>query len=393
MLSISDLFTPLTAAQFRAKMVQSLLVLGVPADQWRVGGVASTILTVASMILELMSGIIAGLIQDFFLPTATGIGLKALALFVYGVTPPDATYATGNITLTNIGGGVYTKAVGAFSVSNPVTGATYVNAVAFTLTGTSTLSVAMRAVDAGSAGSSLPNTITNMVTILLGVSCNNPASFVGTDAPTDAAIRALCVNKLGAMSVRGVRTAYAYAIQVAINPVTMGPVNINRWAISESSHTGEVTLSVAAPSGMPDTNDLTGIRTAVERYARPSGVSATTVGATGLAYAPTVTVWVTPATGTVAADIKAAIDASILNFLKAYPIGGVTAADDAHPATFTGLFGSGITGAIDAGARSVGATVLSVRGAPDLALTGSQVATDGVVITLILVAPSSGVLA
>lgn len=390
-LSITDLFTPLTAEEIRAKLVIELLVLEVPADKWAKGGVASSILTVTSILLALLSSTISTIIEGFFLPTAVAGGLRTLAFYVYGVTVPDATFATGNLVLTNGGGGVYTKAIGEYTARNPTTNATYVNSIAFTLGAGATLSVAMRAVDSGSVGNSTPNTITESVTSLLGVTVTNPAAFVGTDAPTDAAIRQLCLNKLSASSVRGVRSVYAYAIQTAVNPVTLGPVNINRWSISEASNIGIVTLSVAAPAGAPDPNDIVGIQTRVEAIARPSGVLATVVGANPVAYSPTITVWVTPGPGTTQDDIKTSIDAEISAFIAAYPIGGVTASDDTHT-TFTGLFGEGIIGAIARGATKVGAVLLSVKGASDLTLAAFDVATDDAGTAVLLIAPTSGVL-
>src|SRR5262252_8236373 len=99
-LSITDLFTPQDSATIRASMVTNLVSLGIPADKWNKGGVASSILTVVSMALALFSSTIALLIQGFFLPTATGNSLKLLALYVYGVTVPQATSASGPVTLT-----------------------------------------------------------------------------------------------------------------------------------------------------------------------------------------------------------------------------------------------------------------------------------------------------
>lgn len=390
-LSITDLFTPLTAAEIRAKLVIELQVLQVPADKWRAGGVASSILTVASILLALFSTVISTIIEGFFLPTAVGGGLATLAFYVYGVSVPDATFATGNVVLVNSGGGVYVKAVGEYTARNPATNATYVNSAPFTLGSGGTITVPMVAVNPGSSGNSVPGTITESVTSLLGVTVSNPASFVGVDAPTDAAVRQLCLNKLAAGSVRGVRSVYAYAIQTAINPITLGPVNINRWSITESSHFGIVTLAVAAPSGPPDANDLTGIRTRVEAVARPSGVEADVIGANGVNYAPSIQVWVTPFAGTTAADIKAAIDASISAYIAAFPIGGITASDDTHT-SFTGLFGEGITGAIAQGAASVKATVLSVKGASDLALGANDVPVDAVTTSIIVLATTGGVL-
>jgi hypothetical protein len=392
-LSISDLFTPLTAEQIRAQMVTELVsTFEIPADQWRQGGVASTMLTVASIILAMMSTLISDIVKGFFLPTSTGVALKLLALYGYGVTVPEASFATGDVTLTNTEGGSFTRQIGEYVAKNPVTKVTYSNTAAFTLPPNDTVTVAMRADTAGSAGSSTPDTITEHVTNLLGVTVTNPTSLIGVDAPSDPAIRELCLNKLGASSVRGVRTAYAYAIQVAINPDTLGPVNVNRWAISESSSTGEVDLYVAAPSGTPDPSDITGIVTSVEAEARPAGVTADVIGVVEVPYTAALTAYVKAPAGVTGASVKTAIEEEIDDMIAVFPIGGVTASDDTNP-TLTGLFGEAITAAAGIACRSVNAQLVSIKGASDQALDPDEVVTNGTSVSIVMLANSSGVLA
>lgn len=389
--TVDQLFTAPTAAQFRAQMVANLVAMNIPADKWRVGGVASTMLTVASMSLALMAAILAVVIQGFFLPTATGGSLLLLAQYVYGVTVPTATFATGDISLTNTGGAIYTKAAGEVTVQNPDTGVTYTNSVGFTLNPATTLAVAFTATIEGSAGNANPSTITTLVSNMLGVSVTNANAFVGVDAPSDEDIRLLCTNKLGAMSVRGPRTAYAYAIQTAVNAVTGATVNINRWSIVADSHIGVVYVTVAAPSGSVDPNDLAGVNTNIEAIARPEAVTVVLAEATIVAYAPTLTAYVLAPTGVTAAAVQTAIEDAITTYLATYPIGGVTATDDSNPVTsFTGLFAAGIYGAAAAGAATLNARLFSIKGATDLALASTEVASDGVTVTVNLIAPTAG---
>lgn len=373
-------------------MVTALVQMNIPADKWRAGGVASTMLTVVSMSLALMASILATIIQGFFLPTASGGGLKLLAQYMYGVTVPDATFASGPLTLTNTGGGLYTKAAGEVTTTNPDTGVTYTNSVGFSLSPSSTLDVAFTATVAGSGGNANPGTITQLVTSLIGVTVTNATAFVGVDAPTDADIRLLCINKLGAMSVRGVRTAYAYAIQTATNAVTGAPVNVNRYSISADSHVGIVYIYIASPSGPVDPNDVTGVSDNIEAIARPEAVSVVLNQATTVTYTAALTAFVQAPTGVTASDVETAIGDAITTYIASYPIGGVTATDDANPVTnFTGLFASGIYGAATEGAATLGAKLFSIQGATDLALTSAQVATDSVTVTARLIAPAGGI--
>jgi hypothetical protein len=95
--------------------------------------------------------------------------------------------------------------------------------------------------------------------------------------------------------------------------------------------------------------------------------------------------------GVSAADVKTAADAAVLAFLETYPIGGVTANDDANPSVpFTGLFAAGIYGVLAEAVTELGGKMLSAQGAVDLALTAAQVATDGITLTVRLISPTSG---
>jgi hypothetical protein len=254
------------------------------------------------------------------------------------------------------------------------------------------LTVAFTATIEGSAGNANPSTITTLVTNMLGVTVTNPTAFVGVDAPSDADIRLLCMNKLGAMSVRGPRTAYAYAIQTAVNSVTGATVNVNRWSITADSHIGVVYVTIAAPSGAVDPNDLAGVSANIEAIARPEGITVVLAEATIVSYTPTVTAWVQAPAGVTAAAVTTAIGDAITRYISTYPIGGVTANDDANPVTsFTGLFAAGIYGAAAEGAATLNARLFSVKGATDLALTAAQVAGDGVSVAVNLIAPPAGV--
>lgn len=383
--TIEQLITPQTAAQIRAAMVTALVQLSVRADLWRSGGVASTILTVASIILAQLSTLLSNGIRSFFLPYATGVGLKLLAYYVYGVTAPEATFATGEVTLTNTGGGVYTVAIGELSLLNSATGATYINTEAFTLDALSTETIAVRATVAGTVGNANPTAIDTLVTSLLGVTCSNATSVVGSDAISDPALRQLCLDSLAANSARGPRASYAYAIRTATNPVTGALVNINRWTISPGSSTGIVTIVVASPSGAPDADDVTGAGTNVEATARPDTVTVNLSGATEVAYIASVGVWFTAPTGTTSAQAVTAMATALTTFFENYPVAGQLVGGT------TGLFGGAVIGAIGQGLATIDATLISTSGATDLTLTGSQVATDGITLVPHLIIPAAGV--
>ena len=280
------------------------------------------------------------------------------------------------------GGGIYPYAVGAFFVQNAVTGQTYTNTAAFTSNPATTITIGIQATTAGTVGNANPNDISILVTSLLGVAGTNPTSIVGIDAPTDAQIRQLCTNSLGARSVRGPRTAYAYSIQIATNPTTGSPVNINRFTI-DNSHTGDVSVVIASPTGPPLGDDVTGVSTSIEANARPDGITVEVTAAVGVPYAPTITPWVLAPAGVAATDLLAAIQTSVTSFMGSpqNKIGGISAPDDANPGGFTGLLGGSIVAAVATGVATIpGCQLVSVLGATDLALSPGQVATNSIVV-------------
>lgn len=392
MIPIAQLLTAPTSDQFRATAVTTLQSLGVPAGNWRKGGALSTLLTVMCMSLATMAGLLSTIINGFFLPTATGNGLVLLAYYVYGVTAPAATFANGQVTFTNTGSGVFQGgnfAAGKVYVTNPTTGITYFTTQDLNLTASGganpVQTVSVQATTAGSVGSSIPGAINTLVTTMLGVTVTNALAVIGSDALPDPALRLLCTASLGARSTRGPRSAYKYAISIATNAVTGNIVNINRSWVSPSSHFGQVPVYIASPSGVVDPNDLTGVVNSIELNARPQAVTDTVAAAAAVNYAPTLTVWCTAPPGVTTGQLSPAIATAIASYLSTYPIGGATANDDANPAGFTGLFADGIKSVCGTGAATLGASVISVQGATDLALATGQVATNGVVVNTRLV--------
>ena len=392
-LTISQILAPVTTAQARNTLVTILVSSGIPADRWKSGGIAFSILTAAATLFSLTTTQITQIIAYFFLPISTGFGLQLLAQYGYGVTVPQATFASGPFALGNSGGAIYTVLAGQFSVQNTVTGQTYTNVTDISIPSgppnTVTATIQIQCTVPGSQGTANPGDISTILTPLLGVSGSNPISLVGIDQPSDAAIRTLCLASLGARSVRGPRSAYVFAIMTATNPLTTNPVNINRWTVSNASHTGIVGILVTGPDGTTDPFDLQGVKNNIELIARPDEVTAITTAATAIPYSPTIQSTVIAPTSVSPSDIQTAMATAVTNYLKAYPIGGQFVQDDAHPGGFQGLVTAGIYGAMAQGAASIpGCIFVSARGAPDLSLTSTQVATNGVTIALPTILPA-----
>lgn len=422
-LSAQQLLEPISAADIRSTSITVLQSLGLQPQNWAQGGIASSVLTVASSIMADLSLQLSNAIAQQWNPTASGGGLQLLSQYFYGITPPQATFANGTVTLRNIGGGVYTFAAGQATFGNSVANAQgqyaqYVNTASFSLVaGTpsvpTVITVPVECTTIGSLGNANPGFVSLLITQMLGVSCTNLNPIVGSDGLTDAQLRALNANSVAVRGTAyGPRQAYQYAIQTALNSVTGSPVNVNRWSITPSSHYGTVTIYVASPAGPVITTDLQGISTNIDLLCRPDcvtvlpglpGYPSAPASASTVNYTPNITVYVLvpsapvptspinpqfflgPPSAAALANIAAT---AVENWFESTSntIGGLTASDDLL-VNFTGIFQSGITGLIGAAINAVpGCTVLSTRFATegDLPLSPGEVAVWGGTITVII---------
>ncbi len=376
MLTVDDLFTPVTSDQVLETFLSTLETLGVPARSWRTGGAFRNILRVVATTYAGYTVVMSNFAKSGFLDTSEGGWLTILAKSVYGVTRRPATFATGYVLFTNVGGGVYSQAPGTVRV---LAGSkAYVNTETLTLTTPGqTQLVAIQAQEVGSASSVAPTLIDTLETQLLGVTVTNPLSVVGSDEQDDENLRQTCRDKIAALSLLGPRGAYGYAVDVALRD-DGSPVDINRRQIDADDTTGVVTLYVASPSGTPVTEDLDSVTASVEQWARPDSVTAVVVGATPVAFSKTLTVWARNTPGLAAATVQAAVEDALIALVAEYPIGGLLK----PPATQGYLFATNIEGA----AKSAHASIFAVDGVgADLAINVGEVATLASTVTVRLV--------
>lgn len=364
-LSITDLTTPLTEDQVMDQFLTILESVGVPARSWRVGGVARSLLRPVARVCSGFTELVSDAVSGQFLPTSTGIWLTFLAAYAYNVSRITATFATGTITLTNTGGGVFVQAARSVVAKNPATGKTYTNSAAFTLGALSTLDAAFIAIEEGSASSSEAGAVTELVTTLTGVTITNAEAIVGSDEQTDESLRSDCLNSLAALSSNGPRGAYIFAAKRALR-LDGSAVNINRVSVVSSTSTGAVSIWVASPSGAPIAGDVVAVQKSVDNVARPDTDTATALAAANVALTKSIIIWVKNAANVSAADIRTQAIANLLELTANYPIGGIAKL----PVTQGYLYG----GAIDGVCKAAHPNVFDVDGAEtDIALNPGEV--------------------
>lgn len=385
MLAIDDLVAAPSAADIRAEWVSRLVGLGIPADKWRPAGALSVALTAGSVIFAGFCALIAAAAQSRFLDFATGQWLTLAAWYDFGVARVEATFATGQVQLTNTGGTLTSFPAGGFQVQNPATGKVYANTSPFTLNPGSpasptVLTIDIQALELGAASSSVAGSITKLVTTISLVTVTNPTDVIGTDAEDDATLIQRCRDKQGTLSGKGPSSAYRYAVLSATRP-DGSPVDINRVAKTADPTTGIVTLYAASPSGAPTAADLSYADANVEALARVDTDRYDLFAATPVALTSTITVWAKTTPGLNAADLTADIEAALDAAVKSYPIGGIPQ----PPSTAGFLYASFIDGAI----RAVNPAIFAVTGTTDLPLSTGQVATLAATITVRFVEASS----
>lgn len=367
MLAIDDLISPPTEDQTLETFLTILETLGIGARSWRKGGVARTILRVVAKSYVGFALVMAEAVRSGFLESARGPWLTLLARNVFDVARVEATFASGQIQLTNTGGGVYSQNADTVRFLWLDRGKAYTNVAAFTLNALETKLIDIRAVEVGNASSAPPGAIDTLETNLPGVVVSNPESVVGSDEESDEELRAACRAKLGAISVRGPRGAYAYAVTRATR-LDGSPVDINRYSISPSSSTGTVTVTVASPSGAPAPSDMDRIREKIEEVARPDSVTAIVQAASEVPVTRTLTVWARRVEGISAADIEGFVGDALVAAIAEYPVGGFPKL----PSTQGYLYADYLVGV----AKGAHSSIFDIDGAgADVALAPNEVAT------------------
>lgn len=394
--SLSDLTTPATRADVQASIYRVLGIMGVNTTAWGAGAVVRTLTVAVSAILSAFSSLQAQIASSGFLDLAEKDWLTLVAKHVYDVDRTEAAFATGTLTLSNSGGGIYAVDPGDLIVATPVTpdprsGKTYRNDEAFVLGAGATIVVAITAVEAGSESTAGAGAITVLVTSLLNVTCSNPNALVGLDEETDAALRARCSEKLGALSPMGPWDAYTYAARNA-HRSTGEPCGITRTRTLKDGF-GNVTLVVGSQSGVVTgtigdlATDLGAVDEAIQTLAAPLAVTAHTQSATAVNQAISYELWAYNTSGLNDAQIALAVQGALVTFTAKQPIGGNTLT----PADTTGyVWSDAIKAAISGVLPQIFHVVITVPAA-DVALTLTQVMTLGALTPIVhQVPPAEG---
>lgn len=325
--TLEELTTPLTRAEAEDAIYAAIAALGIDTTAWKVGGATRTVIVGVAIILSAASTVQALLAKSGFLEKAEGDWLTLVAKYVYDVDRDLGTFATGTLKLDNTLGNLYVLAAGDLVALNPTSEKSYRTTAAVTINPLETnVLVAAQCTELGSGGTSSPGTITQLETVLLGVSVTNLVAFVGTDTESDAALRERCYAKTGTLSPNGPADAYRYlALSATKDDGT--PANVTRVTTVPDGE-GNVTVYVASASGAVSgtvgdtTTDLGAVDEAIQTLAVPLAVTATVASATPLEIDVTYEVWVKSTIGITDADLYTLINTALATYLSTARIGG-----------------------------------------------------------------------
>lgn len=326
MLSLDELTSPVSRAEAETKIYDVLDAIGTNTSSWKAGNWRRGMVTAMAVLYAPFTKLSSNVAKMGFVELSEGVWLTLKARYDFRVERDNATFAAGEATLSNASGGLYDLEEGDLVLLNPTTNKSYRNSEPFTLDPLGEVTVAIVALEAGSASTSTPGTITDFVTPLDGVSCTNERAVVGTDAEEDPTVKTKCSEKLGALSPMGPWDAYAYAARTA-KRTDSSSVGVTRVRTTKDGF-GNVYCYVATATGEvtgdaddPET-DLGAVNVAVQQYAAALGDTAWTLSATAVSIAVTYELWIYRTTGLTSAQIETAAALSLTTFLSGQPIGG-----------------------------------------------------------------------
>jgi hypothetical protein len=347
--------------------IQVAQALGLPTTSWRTGDPERSLYKYLAEVLAAHDGQVSSYIKAGFLSSAVADAnetgetgwLKLLAYETFGVTVPDAGYATPSVTLRNEGGGNYPRLAGEITVKNSATGKTYHNTNApAPLNAGATVTYTLEADEAGAESSAAVNEIDEIVTTMLGVVVVSSSASYASDELTPDEIGTLCSATLGALSPNGPPDAFEY---VCLNPELTGTTEVTRAYSYGTSSSGRVQVYVASATGSVSVGGLQACQDAVEEWATPLCALPTVLSAVPYAVAVTCTI----AGVAIPADFAERIEGEIETYFASLPIHGTVAR-------------SAILAAIHRAVPAVDIATL-ITPAADVALGVAEVATLGTV--------------
>lgn len=294
-----------------------------------VGSILRAIVESVAFVVLWLQGLILSLLQTTRLATSSGSDVDSFVAD-FGLTRLQAQFASGSVTFSRFSTvGQVVVPVGAtvqtsdgsqqytvnLDTTNPAYSATLGGFVM--LAGAGSVTVTVTAITAGAAGNAVAGAITTITSAISGVdTCANASAFTtGVNAETDAALKVRFVAYL-----QSLESGTPVAVKYAITTVQQGIAN----TLTENAYyngtpqIGHFSIVADDGSGNPPTPFLNSVYSAVDAV-RPIGSTLEVHGPTLLA--ATITLTVKVATGYTGSAVAAAVQAAIVAYVNALPLG------------------------------------------------------------------------
>lgn len=327
LLALSDLIKPVSPTQAKATILGLAQQLGLSTETWAEGGFTRITIAIMAQLISTMSGMIALVAAGGFLDLAKGGWLTLLAWNVYRVARLDALAASGQIVLTNTGGGRYDVDPGDLTFAHATTRKTYRNTTGGTLNpgNGQTLTLTIQAEEDGPDSTAQPGTITVLVTTLLGVTCSNPAALVGIAEELDPALAQRCRDSLALLSPGAPKAAYLFVAKSAL--ATDGtPLGITRARLMPALGDGNVDMYVATPSGAASSDQVARVQELEDARVTPYGFTTTVLMSTNVPISAPLTIWISDSVTDDDTAVKTNVATLMGSSITTAPIGGFVVA-------------------------------------------------------------------
>lgn len=370
---IDSLLEPSTFDEARQTIYDVLAAVGVPTSNWKPGAVVRTMISGTAIMLAAGSRIASAIGKSSFLERAVGLWADLVAENVYNTPRQLATFAQGDVTITNAGTGLYSWNADELELVNSTTGKHYRNTGAISLGASTSVTAEFRAVEAGTASNALPGEIDALAAPITDLSCSNAAALEGLDDEADQALKVRARESLGALSANGPWDSYAYVAKNARRTSDGTLIGVTKVRTTHDG-AGNLTVYVATPAGALTVGDLADVDAAIQQLAAPLAITVTTANATPVPQDVTGELWIYNTVNLTDAQILVLVNQQLSAFFAGRPIGG----DVISGGGGGKLYASGIESAIGRTRAEIFRVTLTVPSG-DVALSPNQLPTLGTV--------------
>ena len=322
--TLDELTTPLTDDQVKQTIYTELALVGTDTTVWKPGAVIRTLIAAfCTMFAAFTAWAVNSFKAKFLLLSTDPAWTRSAAKYDYGTDYFPASFATGVVTLTNAGAGVYSWNPGDLSLaaSLVVRGVSvvkyYHNSDPVSLAATSTLlDVPITADEIGADSNAVAGQVNALNPVITDIAVTNPSAIVGADDESVQALVTRAIAAASAASPNGPSDAYRAVLTSAKR--SDGTQIANRIKVIPGN---PVQVVAGTDSGTISSGDLSQLNLVMQTQVVPLGVTASIVAATPATINVVLTVNMYDGTET-DVEVQAAVAAAIVAAAKVEPIGG-----------------------------------------------------------------------